>query len=240
MAEGAWAKTCALEKQSQTSFNLMSLKNKDKTFFNRCDMKPKEKATFAGGCFWCVEARFEKVKGVREAISGFAGGTQANPSYKEVSQGKTDHVEAVQITFNPEEVSYEELLDIYWSSIDPTDSEGQFVDRGATYRPLIFYHNKTQKKSAEESKTRLSKSGIFEKPIVVQIVPYTTFFKAEEYHQNYYQKNPLRYWYYSNRSGRESFLKTKWKKTKNSINRWQAPSTAVMEKRKKKSHSTSI
>ena len=181
MAEGAWAKTCALEQQTQNTFNLMGFKNKDKTSFSRCEMNPKEKATFAGGCFWCVEARFDKVKGVREAISGFAGGTQANPSYEEVSQGKTKHVEAVQITFNPEEVSYKELLDIYWSSIDPTDSEGQFVDRGATYRPLIFYHNEMQKKIAEESKTRLSKSGIFEKPIVVQIVPYTTFFKAEEY-----------------------------------------------------------
>ena len=214
MSEGAWAKTCALERQTQHSFNLMNLKNKDKTSFNRCDMKPTEKATFAGGCFWCVEARFDKVKGVREAISGFAGGTQANPSYEEVSQGKTNHVEAVQITFNPEEVSYKELLDIYFSSIDPTDAKGQFVDRGATYRPLIFYHDETQKKSAEESKNQLSKSGLFEKPIVVQIIPYTTFFKAEEYHQDYYKKNPLRYYLYNKRSGRVDFLKQKWKDKK--------------------------
>ncbi len=166
-----------------------------------------EIATFAGGCFWCVEAVFEKVKGVKEVVSGFAGGTQKNPSYKEVSSGQTTHVEAIQITFHPQEVSYKKLLDTYWKNIDPTDSKGQFVDRGPQYRPVIFYHNETQKRLAEQSKEELSNKGIFQKPITTEIIPYSTFFKAEEYHQDYYKKNPIKYWFYSSRSGRAEFLK---------------------------------
>ena len=171
-----------------------------------------EIATFAGGCFWCVEARFDKVKGVKQTLSGFAGGKISHPSYKEVSQGKTKHVEAVQVTFNPEEISYKDLLNIYWRSIDPTDSGGQFVDRGRQYRPLIFYHNEAQKKVAIESKKKLSQSGRFKQAITVEIMPYSTFFKAEEYHQNYHKKNPLSYWFYNRRSGRVDFLKTQWEK----------------------------
>lgn len=169
-------------------------------------------ATFAGGCFWCVESVFEKIPGVKDVVSGFAGGKKKNPSYKEVSSGSTSHVEAIQITFNPKEVSYKDLLDIYWKNIDPTDSKGQFVDRGAQYRPLIFYHNKKQKKEAEKSKEELSTSGVFTKPITTEIVKYSTFFKAEEYHQDYYKKNPIKYWFYRSRSGRDSFLEKIWKK----------------------------
>ena len=168
-------------------------------------------ATFAGGCFWCVESVFEKVPGVKKVISGFAGGKQENPSYTEVSSGKTNHVEAIQISFDPTKVSYEKLLDIYWKNVDPTDSAGQFVDRGPQYRPLIFYHNELQKKAAEQSKQELSKTGIFKKPITTEIVPYSLFFKAAEYHQDYYKKNPIRYWFYRSRSGRDSFLDKIWK-----------------------------
>ena len=179
--------------------------------------KPKDNpgpaiATFAGGCFWCVESVFEKVPGVKDVVSGFAGGKKENPLYKEVSSGSTNHVEAIQISFNPTEVSYKALLDVYWKNIDPTDSKGQFVDRGAQYRPLIFFHDETQKKEAEKSKLELSKSGIFKTPITTEIVKYSTFFKAEEYHQDYYKKNPIRYWFYSSRSGRDDFLKKTWGK----------------------------
>lgn len=173
-----------------------------------------EKATFAGGCFWCVEAVFEKIPGVENVLSGFSGGKKENPSYKEVSSGQTKHVEAIQIFFNPNIVSYENLLDVYWKNIDPTDSKGQFVDRGAQYRPAIFYHNETQKKLAEKSKKALAQSGFFNKPITTEIIPYSNFFKAEEYHQDYYKKNPIRYWFYRSRSGRDSFLNKIWNRKK--------------------------
>ena len=173
-----------------------------------------EIATFAGGCFWCMESVFEKIPGVTGVLSGFAGGEKKNPSYKEVSAGKTNHVEVIQITFDPKQVNYKALLDIYWKNIDPTDSGGQFVDRGSQYRPIIFYHNDTQKEEAEQSKVDLSKKGIFKKPITTPIVPYSTFFKAEEYHQDYYKKNPIRYWFYRSRSGRDDFLNSIWKSPK--------------------------
>ena len=176
---------------------------------------PTETATFAGGCFWCVEAVFEKIKGVKEVVSGFAGGKKQNPSYKEVSRGQTRHVEAVQIHFSPEEVSYEHLLDIYWRNTNPTDSKGQFNDRGPQYRPVIFYHNETQKKQAKRSKKNLEEKGIFQKPLATEIIPFSTFFKAEEYHQNYHKKNPLSYWFYSSRSGRKEFLQQTWKVCQN-------------------------
>ena len=177
-------------------------------------MKKTEQATFAGGCFWCVESDFEKVKGVIDVISGFSGGKKKNPSYKEVSSGKTKHIEVVQITFDPTKTSYEKLLDVYWRKIDPTDSKGQFVDRGAQYRPVIFYHNKTQKTLAEKSKADLNSKNIFKKPISTEILPYSDFYKAEEYHQDYYKKNPIRYWFYRSRSGRDDFLNKIWKKYK--------------------------
>ncbi len=184
--------------------------NQDPRSINKQNETKMEIATFAGGCFWCMEAVFEKVKGVKNVISGFAGGKKKHPSYKEVSSGRTDHVEVVQITFYPAEVSYETLLDIYWKNINPTDSKGQFVDRGPQYRPVIFYHDEKQKQLAEKSKEELSKKEIFKKPITTEITQYFTFFKAEEYHQDYHKKNPIRYWFYSSRSGRNQFLRKTW------------------------------
>jgi peptide methionine sulfoxide reductase msrA/msrB len=170
------------------------------------------RATFAGGCFWCVEADFEKVSGVVEAISGYAGGHVDNPSYEEVSAGKTGHVEAVQVIYDPAKVSYEELLDSFWKHINPTDPGGQFVDRGEQYRSVIFYHDEGQRAAAEESKRKLESSGRFDKPIVTEIVPFSKFYSAEEYHQGYYKKNPVRYQYYRFRSGRDQFITKTWGK----------------------------
>ena len=153
-------------------------------------------ATFAGGCFWCTESDFEKVDGVLEVISGYTGGSKENPTYEEVSSGQTGHTEAVQVVYDPAKVSYKELLDIFWKHMDPTDSGGQFVDRGSQYRPAIFYHDDEQKGQAEESREALDKSGRFSKSIVTEIVKFSNFYRAEDYHQNYYKKNPMRYKYY--------------------------------------------
>jgi peptide methionine sulfoxide reductase msrA/msrB len=166
--------------------------------------------TFAGGCFWCTEADFEKAPGVVKAISGYAGGTKENPTYEEVSAGTTGHVESVQVYYDPAKVTYEELLDYFWRHIDPTDSGGQFVDRGSQYRSVIFYHDEEQKKLAEKSKEELSKSGKFDKQIATEIIKLTKFYEAEEYHQDYYKKNPIRYKYYRFGSGRDQFLKKAW------------------------------
>lgn len=169
-----------------------------------------ETATFAGGCFWCVESDFEKVTGVIDAVSGYTGGPEDNPTYKEVSAGGTGHLEAVQVNYNPDKVTYSDLLDVFWRHVDPTDSGGQFVDRGSQYRTAIFYHNDQQKKLAEESKTQLNRSGRFEKEVVTEILPASRFFEAEAYHQDYYIKNPIRYRFYRSGSGRDRFLKTAW------------------------------
>jgi peptide methionine sulfoxide reductase msrA/msrB len=173
-------------------------------------------ATFAGGCFWCAEADFEKLPGVVKVISGYTGGQKKNPTYEEVSAGTTGHVEAVQVYYDPARVSYEALLDYFWRHIDPTDDGGQFVDRGSQYRSAIFYHNEAQKRLAEKSKEALSRSGKFAKPIVTEIRPFTVFYKAEEYHQDYYKKNPLRYKFYRYGSGRDQFLEKIWGKEKES------------------------
>ena len=175
-----------------------------------------EKATFAGGCFWCVEADFEKIKGVKTVISGFSGGHTDSPSYSEVSKGKTGHVEAVQITYNPKMVSYSKLLDIFWRKTDPTDAKGQFVDRGFQYTTAIFYHNEAQKAAALKSKAKLEKEGPFKKKIVTRIQAFKTFFQAEDYHQDYYKKNSFRYKFYRYRSGRDDFLTDNWKNFKGS------------------------
>ena len=167
-------------------------------------------ATFAGGCFWCVESDFEKVDGVIEAVSGYTGGDVANPTYKQVSAGGTGHTEAIQVIYDPDKISYKELLDILWRHMDPTDAGGQFVDRGSQYRPAIFYHSEEQKRIAEESRTELEKSGRFSKPIATEIVPLTQFYPAEDYHQDYYKKNPIRYKMYRYGSGRDQFLESKW------------------------------
>jgi peptide methionine sulfoxide reductase msrA/msrB len=175
------------------------------------------KATFAGGCFWCTEADFEKVPGVVKVISGYAGGMKQNPTYEEVSSGTTGHVEAVQVYYDPMRVTYEQLLDFFWRHIDPTDGEGQFVDRGAQYRSVIFYHNEEQKRMAEKSKEALQKSGKFKKPMVTEIVPFTNFYEAEAYHQDYYKKNPVRYKFYRYGSGRDQFLENAWAKEMNAL-----------------------
>jgi peptide methionine sulfoxide reductase msrA/msrB len=169
-----------------------------------------ETATFAGGCFWCVESDFEKIDGVASVVSGYTGGKIKDPTYKEVSAGGTGHVEAIQVHFDPEKVTYNELLDAFWRHVDPTDSGGQFVDRGPQYRTAIFHHSAEQKRMAEESKKELDRSGIYDKPVVTEIVEFTVFYDAEEYHQDYYKKNPLRYKYYRRGSGRDRFLTSVW------------------------------
>lgn len=170
-----------------------------------------EKATFAGGCFWCMVAPFDQYPGVEEVVSGYTGGTKENPTYEEVCSETTGHYEAVQITFDPVLISYEQLLDIFWRQIDPTDPGGQFYDRGSSYRTAIFYHNEEQRLKAEQSKNKLAESGIFSKPIVTEIIPATTFYPAEDYHQDYYKKQPLRYRMYRQGSGRDAFIRAHWK-----------------------------
>jgi peptide methionine sulfoxide reductase msrA/msrB len=170
------------------------------------------KATFAGGCFWCTEADFEKMPGVVKVISGYAGGQKENPTYPEVSSGTTGYVEAVQVYYDPAKLAYQELLDYFWRHIDPTDPGGQFVDRGSQYRSVIFYHDEEQKRLAEKSKEALENSGRFPKPIVTEIVKFTTFYEAEAYHQDYYKKNPLRYKFYRYHSGRDRFIEKAWGK----------------------------
>ena len=171
-----------------------------------------ETAIFAGGCFWCMESPFEKVPGVKDVVSGYTGGNKDNPTYEEVSSGTTGHVEAILITYDSNKVSYEQLLYIFWRQIDPTDSDGQFVDRGKQYRSVIFYQTKEQKALAEKSKMELDKSIRFEAPIVTEIISATKFYPAEDYHQDYYKKNPVRYNYYRYGSGRDQLLKKIWQK----------------------------
>ena len=165
-------------------------------------------ATFAGGCFWCVEADFEKLPGVVEVISGYTGGRGENPTYGDYAE--KGHVEAVQVFYDPAKVSYQQLLDYFWRHVDPTDAGGQFVDRGAQYRSVIFYHDEEQKRLAEESKQALEKSGRFPKPIVTEIVPLTKFYRAEDYHQDYYKTHALKYKYYRWNSGRDQFIQKAW------------------------------
>lgn len=168
-------------------------------------------ATFAGGCFWCTESDMEKLPGVIEAISGYAGGTKLNPTYAEVSSGSTDYVEAVQVYYDQNQITYEELLNAYWMHIDPTDDGGSFVDRGEQYKSAIFYHTTDQKQTAEFSKEILEEANLFDKPIVTKIKGFTTFYPAEEYHQDYHKKNSLKYNYYRSRSGRDQFIEANWK-----------------------------
>jgi peptide methionine sulfoxide reductase msrA/msrB len=169
-----------------------------------------ELATFAGGCFWCMVSPFEEQPGIIQVVSGYTGGHKENPTYEEVCSHTTGHYEAVQITFDPNVFPYEKLLDIYWRQIDPTDAGGQFHDRGESYRTAIFYHNETQRQLAEKSKRELEESGRFSKPIVTEILPASTFYPAEEYHQDYHKKNPIRYKLYRIGSGRDAFIKKHW------------------------------
>ena len=169
-----------------------------------------QKATFAGGCFWCTESDFEKVPGVVEAVSGYAGGAEIDPTYQEVSAGTTGHLEVVQVHYDPAVVTYPQLLEVFWRHVNPTDADGQFVDRGPQYRSAIFTHNDEQRARAEASKAALDRSGRFERPVVTEIRPLAAFYLAEEYHQNYYKTNPIRYKYYRWNSGRDQFLKQTW------------------------------
>lgn len=169
-----------------------------------------KKATFAGGCFWCMEKPFEHYPGVLEVISGYTGGHQDDPAYAKVSSGRTGHLEAVQITYDPLQITYDELLEVFWRQIDPTDPGGQFGDRGEQYKTAIFYHDDEQKKLAEQSKQKTAASKRFTGPIVTEIIKASAFFKAENYHQDYYKKNPIQYKSYHFHSGRGPYLKKVW------------------------------
>lgn len=169
-----------------------------------------QRALFAGGCFWCMESPFEKLDGVISVTSGYAGGTTDNPTYENYGAG--GHIEVVQVVFDPKRVSYQRLLEVFWRQIDPTDGGGQFVDRGHSYTSAIYYYDETQRAQAEQSKKELAASGTFTKPLVTPILAAPRFFPAEEYHQDYYKKNPIRYNYYRSGSGRDDFLEKTWQK----------------------------
>jgi len=169
-----------------------------------------ERATFAGGCFWCMETAFEGKPGVLSVTSGFSGGPEKNPTYAIVSSGKTGHAESVQVEFDPKRISYSKLLDIFWHNIDPTQADGQFCDHGRQYRSAIFWNGATQHRLAEESKRAIEASKRLKRPIVTQIVPFTAFYPAEEYHQDYYKKNPEHYAAYREGCGRDRRLREIW------------------------------
>ncbi|MEJ2641167.1 MAG: peptide-methionine (S)-S-oxide reductase MsrA [Desulfosarcinaceae bacterium] len=175
-------------------------------------------ATFAGGCFWCSEADFEKVDGVEEVISGYTGGTEEDPTYNEVSMGTTGHFESIQVYFDPKRVTYEELLDVFWHHVDPTDPGGQFVDRGKQYRTAIFYKDEAQRRAAEASKKRLAGMAVFDKALVTPILPLTRFYPAEDYHQDFYRKSPRRYHIYRQGSGRDRFIRRVWGEMEKKLN----------------------
>ena len=169
-----------------------------------------KKATFAGGCFWCMVKPFSKYDGILEVVSGYTGGETENPTYKEVCSGTTGHYEAIEITYDDSLIDYADILDVFWKQIDPTDSNGQFVDRGPQYRPAIFVHDEEQRKIAENSKKELEESKRFDRPISVEIIDATTFYNAEPEHQNYYKKQPRHYNMYYKNSGRYNFVKAFW------------------------------
>ncbi len=169
-----------------------------------------KKATFAGGCFWCMEPPFEKLDGVIEVVSGYTGGHKKDPTYEEVCSGSTGHAEAIQILYDPAKVSYEELLEVFWRQINPTDPGGQFADRGSQYRTAVFYHDEEQKRLAEKSRAALEASAKFQRPVATEIVRAGEFYRAEEYHQDYYKRSPAHYKRYRSGSGREAYLKQTW------------------------------
>jgi len=170
------------------------------------------KATFAGGCFWCMEEALDKVEGVVSTTSGYTGGRTKDPTYEDVSSGITGHAESVEVLYDPAKVSYAQLLEVFWHNIDPTTPDAQFCDHGHQYRSAIFYHDETQKRLAEDSKKKLEKSKPFKEPIATEIVPASTFYPAEEYHQNFYEKNPIRYRLYKYNCGRAQRLQELWGK----------------------------
>lgn len=170
-----------------------------------------EVATLAGGCFWCVEASLEKLDGVVEVVSGYAGGNQKNPTYEDVSWGRTQHLEAVQVFYDPKKTSYAKVVDAFFRLIDPTDGGGSFVDRGAHYRSAVFYHSKAQEKVARAAVNAIEKRKIFDAPVVTEIRPFDAFYPAENYHQDFYEKSPGRYYPYRRGSGRDAFIEKHWK-----------------------------
>ncbi len=192
-------------------------------------MKGMETATFAGGCFWCMQAPFESLQGVVKVVAGYAGGHVKDPSYNDVSSGTTGAVEAVRVIFDPQVISYSEVLTVYWKQFDPTDPGGSFYDRGSQYESVIFYKDETQKKVAEKSKKLLDDSGIFDKPIVTKINKMTSFYPAEKYHQDYYKKNPEHYEAYRKASGRDAFIMGVWGDI--GVGKYKKPSDAVLKKK---------
>jgi peptide methionine sulfoxide reductase msrA/msrB len=193
-------------------------------------------ATFAGGCFWCTESDLEKVPGVLKVISGYTGGFKENPTYEEVCSGRTGHLEAVQVYYDPDRVTYEQLLDVFWRHIDPTDEGGQFVDRGSQYRSAVFYHDEEQKRLAEKSRNAMAKSGKFARPVATELLPLTKFYEAEDYHQGFYKKSPSRYHVYRSNSGRDQFLKKTWgdeqpKSQEPAGKIWPKPDDAALKQR---------
>jgi len=171
-------------------------------------------ATFAGGCFWCMQPPFDKLSGVVKTTVGYAGGKEKSPTYKQVSSGRTGHAESVEIIYDPSKISYADLLNVFWMQINPTTPDRQFVDVGKQYRAAIFYHDEAQKEAAAASKENLEKSGRFDGPVVTEITAATEFYPAEEYHQDYYKKNPLRYKFYRFNSGRDQYLDKVWHEEK--------------------------
>ena len=169
-------------------------------------------ATFAGGCFWCMEPPFDNADGVVETLPGYAGGHVNNPSYEDVCRGITGHLEVIRIRYDGSKISFEQLLDIFWKNVNPTDAEGQFVDRGEQYKTAIFYHDEEQRLKAEESKLKLENLNVFKSPVVTEIRPLKNFFPAEDYHHKFYKTNSERYQSYKNHSGREDFIKSVWSK----------------------------
>jgi len=186
------------------------------------DISDTEIATLAGGCFWCIESTMEKLSGVKAAISGYSGGTTENPTYYDVGTGKTGHTEAVQVYYDPNRISYEAILHRFWREIDPTDSKGQFADRGSEYRPAIFFHNEQQKETALRTKQELERSKRYKNPLTIEILPFDVFYEAEDYHQDYYKKKAFRYKVYRHGSGRDQYLQEIWGNELNQA--YQAPS----------------
>ena len=189
------------------------------------------RATFAGGCFWCMEPPFEKLPGVSSVVSGYIGGTELNPTYREVAGGRTGHLEAVQITFDPETITYERLLEVYWMQFDPTDAGGSFVDRGHQYSSAIFVHDGEQRRLAEASKADLAASGRFEDPIVTPVRDATVFYPAEEYHQDFYRKSSAHYKRYRSGSGRDEFIRAHWSEEATRALRYRKPPDEELRRR---------
>jgi len=208
--------------QSEEEFTPEGSPNPDEAATSPLKTPGEETATFAGGCFWCMESPFEKLTGVKEVISGYTGGNKENPSYEEVSSGTTGHLEAIQVIYDPSQITYSQLLDVFWRQVDPTDPGGQFVDRGQQYTTAIFYHNDKQKEEAEASKAGLQASGRYTAPLVTPIRKASQFYRAEDYHQDYYKKNPIRYKFYRFNSGRDRYLKGIWEGTMETSNDKQA------------------